>query len=106
VGDQLANVTAYVKNTNKKIPFETELKMKGELMKPSIFLILYYQKETTVFLLKSSTTQAKLTQLRQQPDELNKQVFALLLLNRFIGENPFASESEELLFRLLQRKCQ
>jgi hypothetical protein len=23
----------------------------------------------------------------------NKQVFALLLLNRFIGENPFASES-------------
>jgi hypothetical protein len=31
--------------------------------------------------------------LRQQPDELNKQVFALLLLNRFIGENPFASES-------------
>jgi hypothetical protein len=30
--------------------------------------------------------------LRQQPDELNKQVFALLL-NRFIGENPFASES-------------
>jgi hypothetical protein len=31
--------------------------------------------------------------LRQQPDQLNKQVFALLLLNRFIGENPFASES-------------
>jgi hypothetical protein len=30
--------------------------------------------------------------LRQQPTELNKQVFALLLLNRFIGENPFASE--------------
>jgi hypothetical protein len=42
--------------------------------------------------------------LRQQPDELNKQVFALLLLNRFIGENPFASESEELLFRLLPEK--
>jgi hypothetical protein len=54
---------------------------------------LYYQKETTVFLLKLSILQAKLTQLRQQPDELNKQVFALLLLNRFIGENPFASES-------------
>jgi hypothetical protein len=26
----------------------------------------------------------------RQTDELNKQVFALLLLNRFIGENPFA----------------
>jgi hypothetical protein len=46
-----------------------------------------------VFLQIINTTQAKLTQLRQQPDELNKQVFALLLLNRFIGENPFASES-------------
>jgi hypothetical protein len=56
-----------------------------------------------VFLLKLSIQQAKL-QLRQQPDELNKQVFALLLLNRFIGENPFASESEELLFRLLPEK--
>jgi hypothetical protein len=56
-----------------------------------------------VFLLKLSILH-KLTQLRQQPDELNKQVFALLLLNRFIGENPFASESEELLFRLLPEK--
>jgi hypothetical protein len=46
-----------------------------------------------VFLLKSSILHKQLTQLRQQPDELNKQVFALLLLNRFIGENPFASES-------------
>ena len=31
--------------------------------------------------------------LRQDPSELNKQVFALLLLNHFIGENPFSSES-------------
>jgi hypothetical protein len=65
---------------------------------------LYYQKETTVSTEIINTTQAKLTQLRQQPDELNKQVFALLLLNRFIGENPFASESEELLFRLFAEK--
>src|SRR5690606_26597316 len=35
----------------------------------------------------------RLTELRQQPSELNKQVFALLLLNRFIGEDPFASEA-------------
>ena len=34
-----------------------------------------------------------MAQLRQEPDELNKQVFALLLLNRFIGENPFSTES-------------
>jgi hypothetical protein len=95
VGDQLANVTAYVKNTYKqKIPFETELKMKGELMKPSIsFDIVLPEGNNSVSTEIINTTQAKLSQLRQQPDELNKQVFALLLLNRFIGENPFASES-------------
>ncbi|CAM3096715.1 translocation/assembly module TamB domain-containing protein [Flavobacterium frigoris] len=95
VGDQLINVTAYVRNTYKqKIPFETELKMKGELMKPTIsFDIILPEGNNSVSTEIINTTQSKLTQLRQQPDELNKQVFALLLLNRFIGENPFASES-------------
>ncbi|WP_299182188.1 translocation/assembly module TamB domain-containing protein, partial [uncultured Chryseobacterium sp.] len=34
---------------------------------------------------------AKLAQLRTEESEMNKQVFALLLLNRFVGENPFQS---------------
>src|SRR3970282_220524 len=95
VDDQLASVTASVRNTYKqKIPFETELKMKGELMKPSIaFDIILPEENNSVSTEIINTTQAKLAQLRLQPDELKKQVFALLLLNRFIGENPFASES-------------
>ncbi len=40
-----------------------------------------------------NNVQTKLTQLREEPGELNKQVFALLLLNRFVGENPFAGSS-------------
>ena len=95
IDDQLANVSAAVRNTYKqKIPFETQLKMKGELMKPIIsFDIILPDGNNNVSAEIINTTQAKLTQLRQQPDELNKQVFALLLLNRFIGENPFASEA-------------
>lgn len=95
VNDQLGSVTAEVRNTYKqKIPFETELKMKGELMKPSItFDIILPEGNNSVSTEIINATQAKLAQLRQQPDELNKQVFALLLLNRFIGENPFASEA-------------
>lgn len=95
IDDQLANVSASVRNTYKqKIPFETQLKMKGELMKPIIsFDIILPDGNNSVSTEIINTTQAKLTQLRQQPDELNKQVFALLLLNRFIGENPFASEA-------------
>jgi hypothetical protein len=95
VNDQLASTTDAVRNTYKqKIPFETELKMKGDLMKPSIsFDIVLPDGNNSVSAEVINTTQSKLTQLRQQADELNKQVFALLLLNRFIGENPFASES-------------
>ena len=95
VNDQLGTVTAEVRNTYKqRIPFETRLKMTGELMKPTIsFDIVLPEGNNSVSTEIINATQAKLTQLRQAPDELNKQVFALLLLNRFIGENPFASEA-------------
>ncbi|MFV8341875.1 translocation/assembly module TamB domain-containing protein [Flavobacterium sp. XS2P39] len=96
VNDQLGDdITATVRNTYKqKLPFETRLKMTGELMKPAIsFDIVLPEGNNSVSTEIINTTQTKLTQLRQQPDELNKQVFALLLLNRFIGENPFASET-------------
>ena len=95
LNDQLGNLNSDTKNTYKqKIPFETELKMKGELLKPNIsFNIVLPEGNNSVSTEIINATQAKLAQLRQEPDELNKQVFALLLLNRFIGENPFASES-------------
>ncbi len=92
---QLANQPQTVKNTYKqKLPFETLLKLKGELLKPEItFDINLPEGNYSVAPEILSTTRAKLSQLRQEPSELNKQVFALLLLNRFIGENPFASEA-------------
>jgi hypothetical protein len=68
--------------------------MKGELMKPEIsFGIVLPDGNYDVASDVVTLTQTKLKQLEQDPAELNKQVFALLLLNRFVGENPFASES-------------
>ncbi len=95
VNDQLGSITPEQRNTYKqKIPFETELKLNGELLKPIItFNIVLPDGNNDVSTAVINTTQAKLAQLREQPDELNKQVFALLLLNRFVGENPFSSES-------------
>ena len=95
VNDQLGEMTPEERNTYKeRIPFETELKLNGELLKPVItFDIVLPDGNNNVSADVITTTQAKLAQLRQQPDELNKQVFALLLLNRFVGENPFSSES-------------
>ncbi len=95
LGDQLGATSAGVRNMYKqKIPFQTLLKMKGELLKPEIsFDILLPSGNYNVASDIVTASQNKLEQLRQQPSELNKQVFALLLLNRFIGENPFSSEA-------------
>ncbi|HEX8270449.1 MAG TPA: translocation/assembly module TamB domain-containing protein [Flavobacterium sp.] len=95
VGDQLGSVTPAVRNTYKqRLPFETHLKLNGELLKPAItFDIVLPEGNYSVSTDVVNTSRTKLEQLRQQPSELNKQVFALLLLNRFIGENPFASEA-------------
>ncbi len=93
--NQLSLLTPEERNTYKqKIPFETELKMTGELLKPNItFDITLPDGYNSVSNDIITKTEAKLAQLRQDPDNLNKQVFALLLLNRFIGEDPFSSES-------------
>jgi hypothetical protein len=95
VGDQIGNVSEEVRNTYKqRIPFETNLIMKGQLLKPEItFDIVLPEGNNTVSTEIINNTQIKLAQLRQEPSELNKQVFALLLLNRFIAENPFSSET-------------
>ncbi|WP_432671327.1 translocation/assembly module TamB domain-containing protein [Flavobacterium sp. SM2513] len=95
IENQLDGMTASIRNTYKqKIPFETELIMKGELLKPEIsFDIILPDGNNSVSTDIINATKAKLAEIRQQPSELNKQVFALLLLNRFIGENPFSSEA-------------
>lgn len=78
----------------QRIPFNTLLVLKGELLKPVItFDITTDENNNAVSRNVLDDTQTKLEQLRADPNELNKQVFALLILNRFIGENPFQSES-------------
>ncbi|PBJ06768.1 hypothetical protein BSF42_39390 [Flavobacterium sp. ACN6] len=95
LGNQLKSEPPSVQNTYKqKLPFQTLLKMNGELMKPEIsFGITLPEGNYNVASDVVELTQTKLKQLEQDPAELNKQVFALLLLNRFVGENPFSSES-------------
>lgn len=78
----------------QRIPFNTHLVLKGELMKPIIsFDITTDENNNAVSQEVLDNTETKLQQLRQDENEMNKQVFALLILNRFIGENPFQSES-------------
>lgn len=92
---QLASLGPSERNTYKqRIPVHTLLKINGELLKPELtFDIIIPEGNYAVSSKIIDATNSKLAELRQQPNELNKQVFALLLLNRFIGENPFASEA-------------
>lgn len=93
VEQQLSGESASILNQYKqRIPFNTLLKMKGELLKPQIsFDITTDDKNNAVSSDVVNNVDAKLAQLRTEEAEMNKQVFALLLLNRFIGENPFES---------------
>lgn len=79
----------------QKLPFEVHLGIAGELLQPQINfdIILPQDKNYNVSSDIINTVENKLTQMRQEPGELNKQVFALLLLNRFVGENPFDNSS-------------
>jgi hypothetical protein len=62
--------------------------MNGELLKPNISFDISLP---TNILSLWPDVDLRLTQLRNQQSELNKQVFALLLLGRFVGEDPLAS---------------
>lgn len=81
-----------VKNTyRQKLPFEVWLNLRGALLKPEITFDIRLPEDKSYVVDKSiiEVVQNKLLQVREEPGEINKQVFALLLLNRFVSENPF-----------------
>ena len=95
IEQQISGLSSSEMNMYKqRIPFNTLLKLNGELLKPEItFDITLNEDNPSVATTVLDNTKAKLEQLRNDEAEMNKQVFALLLLNRFIGENPFQSQS-------------
>ncbi|TKK68078.1 translocation/assembly module TamB [Ilyomonas limi] len=83
-GRSEAEITRY----KEKLPFKVLLHMTGELLKPIItFDITLPEEELT----RWPEVDTKLQQVRTDESELNKQVFALLLLGRFVQENPLES---------------
>lgn len=72
-----------------KLPFQVYLMMKGELLKPIISFKLDLPENERGAL--GGDVYTKLQNVNRDENELNKQVFALLALNRFIASNPFES---------------
>lgn len=77
----------------QKIPFNVLLKIKGKALEPELTFDIEIPegRSSGVSSNVESLVQSKLAELRTNPSEMNKQVFAVLLLNRFIAENPFAT---------------
>ena len=72
----------------QKLPFLVTLNMEGDLLKPKISFDITLPPG---ILSQWPDVDAKLQQIRVQESEMNKQVFALLLLNRFVGDDPLQS---------------
>jgi hypothetical protein len=96
VQTQIAASSQAIRNTYlQKLPFEVHLKMTGELMQPTLTFDIVLPANKNYGVSNDIITQvdSRLEQIRQEPGETNRQVFALLLLNRFVGQNPLASNT-------------
>jgi len=95
VQQQISASPVAIRNTYlQKLPFEVHLSLTGELLKPVIDFDIMLPSDKSYGVNNEIVTavQTRLAQLRQDEGEINKQVFSLLLLGRFVGENPFKSE--------------
>lgn len=87
--NEVNNVNPNLANSfNQKIPFRVVLKISGQLSKPDISFDILLPEESSNLLSNDLRTviENKLQQIRSDPASVNKQVFSLLLLGRFVGE--------------------
>jgi hypothetical protein len=87
IGNELNSEAGTTTSLNRKIPFQILLNIQGTVSKPQLsFDIKMQEKAEGVSYDIATAVDNKLQQLRNDPSAMNKQVFALLMFNRFIGE--------------------
>jgi hypothetical protein len=90
VADQISGLSDQEKNAyQQQLPFRLYMNMSGELLKPVITFSLDMPPSDRGAL--GGSVYAKLNELNNDEAELNKQVFGLLLLNRFVAQDPLQS---------------
>jgi len=95
VVDQMSEMSETIKNEYKqRYPFLIVLKLRGALLRPQISFEIQLPPEEKGIM--GGAVNAKLNMLNGDPSSLNKQVFALLVLGRFIQENPLQTETNQV----------
>jgi translocation and assembly module TamB len=90
VMDQIGNLEQAAQNTYRtQLPFEVFVNLNGEMLKPEIGFDIQLEEQRRGAL--DGTVESRLAALRQDESELNKQVFALLVLGRFLAQDPLSS---------------
>ena len=92
VADQMSGISEIDKSAYKQTyPFWVLLKLRGEILHPEISFEIQLPPKNKGIL--GGAVIAKLNLLNEDPSALNKQVFALLVLGRFIQENPLQTDA-------------
>ena len=92
VSTQLNGLSEADKGAYKqRYPFLVLLKLRGEILHPEISFEIKLPPENKGIL--AGAVDQKLSMLNEDESALNKQVFALLVLGRFVQENPFQTEA-------------
>jgi translocation and assembly module TamB len=74
----------------QRLPFQVYLNIKGELLKPEISFRLDMPQEDRNY--AGGNVYSRIQDINTRESDLNKQVFALLILRRFISDNPFENQ--------------
>ncbi len=74
----------------QRLPFQVYLNIKGELLKPDISFKLDMPIEERNY--AGGNVYSRIQDINTRESDLNKQVFALLILKRFISDNPFENQ--------------
>lgn len=88
------NDPALLNSYRQRLPFYVYLDIKGDLLAPMISFKLDMPADKQSAL--QGLVYAKILDINTRESDLNKQVFALLILRRFISENPLESQGSDV----------
>lgn len=96
VEKQMGGDESQLTQFKQRLPFQILLKLKGKVLQPDISfdIVLKETQENTASSTVTNQVLAKLIEIRNDPSSLNKQVFAALILGRFVAEDPFSSGAD------------